>query len=192
VVRLREGYGAQYTASVLCGSRDRRVLEQGHDRLSTWGLLADEGLRNVRDWVEQLVDQEHLKKTGNFNVLRVTEKGWKVLKGEEVPHLLKPAEKSRPAKVSRVSEESWENVDRTLFEILRELRHRKAQERGVPAYLVFGDLALRDMARRFPTTPDDFLMVHGVGQKKCDDFGAEFLQAIKIYLEEKNSTDTGI
>jgi ATP-dependent DNA helicase RecQ len=57
--------------------------------------------------------------------------------------------------------------------------------------LVFSDAALRDMARRFPTTPDDFLMVHGVGQKKCDDFGDEFLRVIQNYLEEKSGTDTG-
>jgi ATP-dependent DNA helicase RecQ len=92
VVRLRERYGVNYTASVLCGSRDLRILGKAHERLSTWGLLSDDGFRNVRDWVEQLVSQKYLEMTGDFNVLRVTGKGWKVLRGEEVPNLLKPAE----------------------------------------------------------------------------------------------------
>jgi ATP-dependent DNA helicase RecQ len=83
-------------------------------------------------------------------------------------------------------------VDRNLFAILRELRYRKARERGVPPYLVFGNAALRDMARWFPATPDEFLMVHGVGQKKCADLAGEFLRAIRTYLAGNESTDTGI
>jgi len=189
VVRLHERFGAHYTASVLSGSKDKRILEQGHDQLSTWGILSEDGQRAVRDWVEQLVDQEYLVKTGDFNLLCVSPMGWKVLRGQTTPRLLKPAEKKKSVKASKVSLASWEDVDRELFDILRTLRLEKAQERGVPAYVVFGDAALRDMARRLPTDPEQFLLVHGVGQKKCDDFGADFLKAINVHIQANKNLD---
>lgn len=68
-----------------------------------------------------------------------------------------------------------------LFNQLRALRREKAQERRVPAYIIFNDAALRDMARLRPSTLDGFLSVKGVGQKKCDDYGQEFLRAIAEY-----------
>ncbi len=80
VVRLRERFGADYTASVLKGSRDRRILDRGHDALSTYGLLADVGKGTTRDWIEQLVGQGSLEKVGDYNVLHVTEVGWRVLR----------------------------------------------------------------------------------------------------------------
>lgn len=185
VVRLQEGYGAHYTAAVLCGSKDQRILTQGHDGLSTYGLLSDLAQPQVRDWVEQLVDQEYLVKMGDYHLLRLTQRGARVLRGEETPPLLKPAEKAKPAKAVRGSQRSWEGVDRDLFEELRTLRFEKAKARGVPAYVVFGDAALRDMARLQPTTKDEFLQVHGVGQKKCAEFGTDFIAAIRDYREDK-------
>jgi len=93
VVRLHERFGADYTAAVLSGSRDKRILERKHDSLSTYGLLSELPKNTTRDWIEQLVGQGYLEKTGEFNVLHVTEGGWHVLHGEEVPTLLKPADK---------------------------------------------------------------------------------------------------
>ena len=69
-------------------------------------------------------------------------------------------------------------MDRELFERLRELRRELADEKSVPAYVVFGDASLRDMARQRPATPAEFLEVHGVGQKKAADYGEVFLAAI--------------
>ncbi|MEA1871664.1 MAG: RecQ family ATP-dependent DNA helicase, partial [Candidatus Bipolaricaulota bacterium] len=150
VVRLRERFGAGYTASVLKGSRDRRILERGHDALSTHGLLAEVTKNTTRGWIEQLVGEGALKKTGEYNVLHVTEAGWRVLHGEETPQLSRPAE--RPIGTSKVAADSWEGVDRGLFETLRTLRRDLATSRNVPAYIVFGDASLRDMARRRPST----------------------------------------
>ena len=179
VVRLNERFGAAYTASVLVGSRNQRILANGHDRLSTHGLLSDYPERIVRDWVEQLVSQKCLSKTGEFNVLNVTRKGRRVLKGEETPRLLKPAKKR--GKVSRPVKDSWEGVDRELFEELRKVRRAVADEKHVPAYIIFGDAVLRDMARRRPSTSDGFLEVKGVGEQKSRQYGTVFLEAIADY-----------
>jgi ATP-dependent DNA helicase RecQ len=180
ILRQEERFGAEYTTMVLIGSQDQRILDNGHDGLSTYGLLADRSKRMVRDWVEQLVDQGFAQKTGEFNVLTVTAKGRQVLKGEETPRLLKPVEK-KAKKVSKAVTDSWEGVDRGLFEELRKLRRQIAQEKGVPAYVVFDDATLRDMARKCPITRDAFIKVKGVGEQKNKQYGRKFITAIKQF-----------
>ena len=113
--------------------------------------------------------------------MKVPPAGWRVMKGEETPRLLKPPEKKARAAVSRAIKDSWEGVDRGLFEALRELRSGIAAKKGLPAYIVFGDAALRDMARRRPSTRAGFLQVTGVGEKKCRRYGDDFLELIKDY-----------
>ena len=182
VVRLHERFGADYTAAVLSGSRDKRILERKHDSLSTYGLLSELPKNTTRDWIEQLVGQGYLEKTGEFNVLHVTEGGWHVLHGEEVPTLLKPADKH--VRASRVAVDSWEGVDHGLFEALRGLRRELALKRNVPAYVVFSDAALRGMARLRPSTPDALLRVSGVGSAKAEQYGDLFLGAIGKHCRE--------
>jgi ATP-dependent DNA helicase RecQ len=188
VVRLRQHFGGEYTAMVLSGSQDQRIVAQKHDQLSTWGILSDEGRRNVRDWIEQLVGQNYLEKVGEYNVLNVTPEGRQLLRGEAKPRLLKPKKTSKKQRdgqpAAGVAADSWEGVDRGLFEALRELRHENAAARQVPAYIVFGDAALRDMARRRPSTREGFLEVKGVGVKKCEDYGEVFVQCIADHCRE--------
>lgn len=179
VLRLEERFGSHYTTLVLSGSKDQRILESSHDSLSTYGILSEHSTKAVRDWVEQLVGQGYLDKTGEFNTLCVTAKGWEVLRGTTMPRLLKSAGKSK--KVSKVAKESWQEVDRELFELLRLLRKEIADKKGLPAFVVFGDAALRDMARRKPTTRQKFLEVKGVGEAKNKKYGNEFTKAISDY-----------
>jgi len=189
IVRLGQRFGGAYTAAVLTASNDNRILDNRHDALSTYGLLSDYSQHTVHDWIEQLEGQACIEKVGEYNVLNVTEKGWRVLKGNETPRLLKPAEK--PAKVSKVVEDSWEGVDQGLFEALRKLRSGIARKKGVPAYIVFGDAALRDMARRRPSTYVNLLDVKGIGEKKRRQYGELVLTALKDYCRA-NSLDMDV
>jgi ATP-dependent DNA helicase RecQ len=132
---------------------------------------------------------------GEYNQLHLTKLGLQVLRGEHTPKLLKPASKS-PAKKSRSSRAddpaSWEGVDRGLFDSLRQLRKEIATEQGVPAYIVFGDATLRDLARLRPTTEAEFLAANGVGQKKCEDYSQQFLEHItEYYTENEVAVDNG-
>ncbi|MDD4903917.1 MAG: DNA helicase RecQ [Candidatus Bipolaricaulis sp.] len=178
VHRLEERYGGDYTAAVLTGSREERILTSGHDALSTYGLLADEPKKRVRDWIEQLAGQGYLAKEGEYNTLSITPSGRRVLRGEETPRLLKPAVRAARA-TAGTPLDSWEGVDRGLFDTLRVLRRGIAEEKKVPAYIVFGDAALRDMARRRPTTVEAFLDVNGVGEAKARQYGDTFVAAIR-------------
>jgi ATP-dependent DNA helicase RecQ len=177
IIRQGELFGADYTAGVLIGSREGRILANKHDELSTYGLLQDSSRSAVRDWIEQLADQECIERVGEYGVLKLTEKGRRTLKGQGQPLLLEAAKK-KPAPRSFEARDSWESVDGELFEELRELRRKLARERGVPAYIIFGDVTLRDMARKSPTTPDALLRVSGIGMKKLEQYGERILATI--------------
>ena len=179
ILRLNQRFGSSYTASVLTGSQDQRILENHHETLSTYGLLSNYTKNTVHDWIEQLEGQDYINKVGEYNLLNVTEKGWQVLRGNKTPRLLKPAEK--PAKLSRAVSDSWEGVDKGLFEVLRNTRSAIARKKRVPAYVIFSDAALRDMARRRPSNPDRLLDVKGVGRKKCRQYGNIILAVIGDY-----------
>ncbi len=179
VARLDQRFGAGHTAKVLAGSKDQNVAKFNHTELSTYGILRHEHGTTIRDWIEQLVGQGHLEKVGEYGVLQITAAGRQVLRGETTPVLLAPAKRVKESRSA--AEDNWEGVDRGLFDALRELRSELAAERSVPAYIVFGDTALRDMARRRPTTTEAFAEVRGVGAAKLRDFGKVFLEAITQY-----------
>lgn len=189
VLRLEQRFGGDYTASVLTGSEDKRILLNQHDKLSTYGLLSSFPKHTVHNWIEQLTGQGYIVKTGEFNVLNVTPKGYAVLKNKEMPRLLKPAQK--PAKKSKTARDPWEGVDNGLFETLRTLRAKIAGKKRIPAYIVFGDASLRDMARKRPSSINSLLEVKGVGEKKCKQYGETFLNAIIEYCRD-NSLDTNV
>jgi len=184
VLRVHQGFGTTHVVDVLRGSEAEKVTSRGHHRLSTWGLLADAPTRQVRSWIEQLLDQGYLEQAGErYPVLQVTAGGRRLLRGEEEPLLYRePRRRAAAKRTSRAATESWEGVDKDLFETLRELRRQVAAERGVPPYIVFHDSVLRDMAKRLPRSEGELLEVYGVGEKKARDLGPQFLTAIGEYL----------
>lgn len=183
VLRVGERYGADYVSLVLTGSREQRIVAAGHDRLSTWNILDEFRRQDVRQWIEQLVSQEFLCKEGEYQIVRVTDKGRQLLARQVIPTLLRPAKESR-SRASAAMVDSWDGVDRELFDALRTLRRDEATARSVPAYIVFSDATLRDMARRRPSSVEHFLEVNGVGQKKAADFGEHYVNCITTYCRQ--------
>ena len=185
VVRQKERFGAEYTALVLKGSRDKRILANGHDELSTWGILAEESQSAIRDWIGQLVSQDFLARVGEYGTLAVTPRGRDLLKGNQTPKLLRAAETTtRQKKRTKKLTASWEGVDRTLFDELRTLRHDLASQDGVPAYVVFTDETLRELSRFRPGSLDTMSEIKGVGEKRLATYGEPFLSAISKYCRE--------
>ena len=182
IFRQDQNYGAAYTAAVLKGSKDKKVLANNHDQLSTYGLLKNESLSTIRNWLSQLISQKFITKTPEYQQLRITDSGWQLLRGEATLQLMRPAQASKSEKTKRaksqLADANWEGVDKGLFEELRQLRKQIAGEKGVQPYMVFGDTTLRELARDKPKTIAEFLEIWGVGQKKCDDFGLQFLECI--------------
>jgi len=179
VIRLDERFGGEYTTQVLTGSRDERVLQNGHDRLSTYALLADHDQKSVRGWIDQLAGQGLLERVGEYRTLQVTAAGRQVLDGSCTPRLLKPAGRTR--KESRAERTSWEGVDRELFDVLRSWRRETADKKGLAPFIVFSDATLRELARYRPTSIERLCEIHGIGQKKQADYGAAVIQVIDEY-----------
>jgi len=163
--------------NVLRGSGAAKLRRLGHDQLSVYGLMRDTPQPALQSYIDQLVDQGALARSGDERpVVHLTEASREFLKAERPVALRRP---NAPATTSRPrAEADWDGVDHDLFESLRSLRREIAEERGVPAYIVFGDQSLRDMARQKPRTRDEMLRVKGVGRKKLDEFGDAFLSRI--------------
>ncbi len=190
VVRLEERFGAVHTAKVLIGATEPRILELKHDKLSTYGLMAAEGLAAVRMWIDQLISQGFLQRTGEYQVLSLTGSGRRLLKRDGNPRLTVAAQPAAKKRSSSGGEPSWEGVDRGLFDTLRKIRSELALARSVPAYVIFGDEPLRDFARYRPTTVAKFATIRGVGEQKKQDFANIFVAAISEYCAQNQlSTD---
>lgn len=185
VARVGQRFGAAHVGSVLRGHATDAVLARGHDRLSTFGLLTGASVAEVRGYIEQLLALGLLQQSGDdYPVLVLTPQGLALLKdASNCPGLTlarqRPPRKGVPAPRSRVEAESWQDVDRELFERLRAVRLDIARSRGVPPYVIFHDATLREMARIRPTSRDALLTVKGVGARKAEDLGEQFLEAIR-------------
>ena len=183
IIRTGERFGASYVVDVLRGSRAKRVLELGHDRLSVHGISRDTSKDELIDIADQLIERGLVARaTGEFPTLSVTPDGRALLKSRETIELLRRTE-------SRSSEKGGpQGHDAGLFEKLRQLRRDIADSLGVPAYVVFGDSTLRHMASSLPRNRDSLLDVKGVGEAKADQFGDRFLAAIAGHVAETGAT----
>ena len=184
VARLGQRFGASYVTTVLRGVESEQVASRRHDTLTTFGLLRDASVAEVRGYIEQLVGQEFLRQTHDeYPVLALTGRAVALLKDPASAADLALARQRVPSrdripKRARVESESWEGVDRELFERLRARRLMIARDRGVPPYVIFHDTTLRELARIKPHSMDAFRHVYGVGERKAADLGPAFLEVI--------------
>lgn len=184
VYRLNQRFGMGYVIDVLRGAKKERLVQRGHDQLSTFGIGAEQSQDYWRHVIRHLVHRGYLlQDVGNYSVLKLLPGAKALLRGETTLSMAKPRLKASKAKSSRRTQayEVPQDYDRQLFAHLRELRKALADEAGVPPYVVFSDASLADMAAKKPTTAEAFLSIHGVGQSKLARYGNAFLQAIQIH-----------
>jgi ATP-dependent DNA helicase RecQ len=185
VVRVGQRFGVAHVANVLCGSTVDAVAQRGHDRLTTFGLLKDMPNPEVRGYIEQLIAHGYLRQTDDaFPVVALTDEGVALLKDAGAAPGLTLSRQRRPSKDklpgrSRVEAESWQDVDRDLFDRLRALRLEIARSRGVPPYVIFHDTTLRELARLRPATLDELHGIKGIGARKAEDLGEAVLGVIR-------------
>jgi ATP-dependent DNA helicase RecQ len=185
VARLNQRFGAGHVISVLRGQAVDAVVSRGHSALSTFGLLREASIPELRGYIEQLTSLGFLRQTeDDFPVLRLTAPGIALLKDAGSHPALSLARQRMPRRDDpkrgreRHAGISWEGVDRSLFEVLRGVRLDIARERGVPPYVIFHDTTLREMARTKPRSESELRTVYGVGERKAADLGPRFLAAI--------------
>jgi ATP-dependent DNA helicase RecQ len=180
------GYGVGYVIDVLRGSENEKILTRGHDALSTYGIGAELTRDHWQSLIRQLIHRGYLAQDiARYSALRLTEAARPLLRGEEtlilaVPRTRVPSKKQRlrTARAGRAAELAGLPVDEELYEALRGLRKRLADEQNVPAYVVFSDATLAEMAARAPATYAQLLEVNGVGKAKLERYGDTFLALI--------------
>ena len=179
VARSGERFGAEHIVDVLLGANTERVRRWRHEELSTYGLMKGTNRKTLINMLYQLLDDGLLERTAEERpVLRLNDASRDVLRGKRTVRLLHPkAEVNK----TRFDEQSWDGVDHGLFESLRVLRRQVADERDVPAYVLFSDATLRDMARVRPGSASALLGIRGVGERKLADLGPTFLELIANY-----------
>jgi ATP-dependent DNA helicase RecQ len=184
VARVGQRFGAAHVANVLCGSESEQVTRRGHQRLSTFGLLRDAAVAEVRGYIEQLSAEGLLRQTADeYPVLALTDAGVRLLKNAGAMPDLTLARQRRVAKDrrpvrSRSAGPAPTDADQDLFDRLRAVRLRLARERGVPPYVIFHDTTLRELARLKPGSVEALGGVYGIGARKAEQFGAAFVAEI--------------
>lgn len=189
VYRTGQRFGVNYLIDVLLGKEDDRIQRFGHDRQSTFGIGGELNATEWRGVFRQLIARGLLAvDVEGHGSLRLTEGARPVLTGSEALLLRKDV---RPAKAaSGAARRERETIyfetdaDRALWSALRELRRALADEQNVPPYVVFHDAALAEMVHRRPATAGDLLDINGVGQKKLEAYGADFLAVIREHETE--------
>ncbi|MBW3671794.1 MAG: HRDC domain-containing protein, partial [Acidobacteria bacterium] len=179
VARTDQRFGTTYVAAVLRGEKTSQIVQNGHHEQSTWGLLSEHPIEEIRDWIYQLVDQNVLELTrGEYPKLQLNDKSWSVMKDGEPVVLRRTKElvvqKIAPDRQSRqVAPEA-----RDLFDYLRGVRKNLADEKNVPAYVIFGDITLKEMAEKKPRSLDEMRPLYGIGDAKLRTVCPKFLEAI--------------
>ncbi len=182
VARCRERFGIVHIIDVLRGSQKKRILELQHDQLSTYGIGKD---RSTEEWKllgRSLLHQGLLEETTDgFPVLKLNAASWQVLRKQlsvqiAIPETFKNSGEGSP-------ETSAEAAG--LLAQLRSLRKRLADAQGIPPYIVFTESTLRQMAQQMPRSLTQFSRISGVGSRKLEQYGQDFVAAINTYCEEQ-------
>lgn len=181
IARTDQRFGVGHVIKVLRGSKEQRLLDYGHDRLSVYGIGADQPDQYWRQLAEHLIHQGSLDTSADqFRTLHLTPDSKAILRGDrKITMPVSALGRSQRGARSSQSDESHGPIDSELFEKLRALRKSLADEQGVPPYVVFGDKSLRQMSATKPTDDRSFLEVSGVGQTKLDKYGSVFMQCIR-------------
>jgi ATP-dependent DNA helicase RecQ len=196
IARVNERFGIGHVIDVLLGADSDKVRKFGHEKLTTFGLLRDKNKNDVRDWIYQLISQQALRQHdlvlssgGKVPLLGLTEESWEVMRGKREVRLVQLVrrKKGERAERSRADTVSWEGVDRDLFETLRGVRSKLAEERGVPPYVILHDSTLRELARVRPSSLERMRYISGIGDARLRDHGERLLEIIRQHCRERGA-----
>ncbi|EHB67925.1 DNA helicase RecQ [Paenibacillus lactis] len=177
--RMRERFGVSMVAAVLKGSRAKKVLEYGFDRLPTYGVMSNRTEKEISETINVLISEGYLALTeGQYPVVKLQSGAAEVLKGqrEVMQRVPRPARTAGSTRSASRRDSSPSAVNETVFEQLRLIRRELASKEHVPSYIIFNDATLREMSVVCPQTEDEMLQVKGVGEVKFRKYGRPFLE----------------
>ena len=175
VYRVKRGYGVGMLVDVLRGSKNKKLLDLKLNEVSTYGIMKDYSKDNLTEFINTLIALGYLNYGGEYPVVSLNNNSMEIVKGKRTVWI-------REHKINKASF----TVDNELFEILRRLRHEIAVGEKVPPYMVFGDSTLKELSSRMPVDKEQMLEVSGVGERKYDKYGQQFIEKIMNYLNSNN------
>ena len=191
IYRTNQSFGAGHIIDVIRGSKNAKITDRRHDTLSVYGIGKDQPKDHWNSVLRQLLNLNYITiKNWEYRSLALTNKSQEILSGtirlqlrkqDESVASKKTAAKSDKKRISAKSSGADHGQD-ALFDALKELRNRLAKEKNLPSYIVFNDKSLHDMCAIRPRNASEFLLVHGVGQNKLDNYGSVFIDTINKYL----------
>ena len=182
VVRTGQRFGAGHVIDVLLGNETERVLQLGHEKLSTFGIGKELDAAGWRSLFRQLVARNILSAdVEGFGSLRLTEGARAVLNGDmdlRIGKDARPEKKREKGRAERRTGPFEEAGDRTLWDALRVRRAEIAKEQGLPAYVIFHDSTLTELVERRPGNLEAMRLITGIGERKLELYGEDFLNII--------------
>ena len=175
VYRVKRGYGVGMLVDVLRGSKNKKLLDLKLNEVSTYGIMKEYSKDNLTGFINTLIALGYLNYGGEYPVVSLNNNSMEIVKGKRTVWI-------REHKINKASF----TVDNELFEILRRLRHEIAVGEKVPPYMVFGDSTLKELSSRMPVDKEQMLEVSGVGERKYDKYGQQFIEKIMDYLNSNN------
>ena len=176
ILRTEQKFGLHYVIDVLKGSREQRVLQNGHDSLSVYGIGEEYSKAQWMTIGDKLLELGAVQ-IGEFKVYKLTHFGVEVIKGAHNIDLKKERLTVQKAKAKR-KVTYFDDYDAELYDRLRELRTQIASQKGIPPYIVFSDKTLKDLSAKQPQNKEEMLEVHGIGEVKFERYGEEFLKLL--------------
>ena len=189
VLRTGERFGTNYIIDVLRGSKAKRIQDFGHDNLSVYGIGKELKKEQWNIIYEKLLDMEALDIDREFGSLKVTLNGKKILK-KELKVSAKSSELEVYKNIKEYKEEKTNKPKDEVFEKFRELRLSIAKEEQVPAYIIFSDKTLVEIAEKLPANEEEFLQISGVGEVKLEKYAKKFIQLSKEFKSKKKEEIT--
>ena len=182
VKRTGEVFGVNYIIDVLCGTESDRILSNGHQNLSVYGVGKELNKKQWQILAHQFIRKEIIRRDNEFGSLKLAESGNEVLfNNKKVFGFIKEPEVSKK-KLKRTDEV----YNKNLFELLRAKRKQIADSSNIPPFVIFSDASLIQMAKDFPMDENSFLRISGVGMNKLDRYGKVFMPIIKNFVEKNN------
>jgi ATP-dependent DNA helicase RecQ len=177
ILRTDQKFGLHYVIDVIKGSKEQRILQNGHDTLSVYGI-GNEYSKNQWLTIGDKLLELGAVEIGEFKVYKLTAYGVEVIKGAHTIDLKKERLAVQKATVKK-KVTYFDDYDVDIYDKLRDLRTQIATANNIPPYIVFSDKTLKDLSVKQPQSKEEMLAVHGIGEVKFERYGKEFLSLLK-------------
>lgn len=186
IKRMNQRFGSGLVTDVLKGSKSAKLKSFGFDNLSTYGIMSEYTKDTIKDLIYFLITEGYIKSVGDkYPVLVLDKSADDILFKDKQVLIKRKIEKIIPKNTLTNTKEEL-NYDSNLFEILRNLRKEIAEINGIPPFIVFTDVSLKEMSTYFPINVENMLEISGVGVNKLEKYGTIFIETINKYVSENN------